>query len=63
MSISTDREPSVRWPPLRIVQWGTVIAILVISELVAIGGRNGLSWAIDGAAAAVAGAFTLIRRR
>jgi glutaredoxin len=48
-----------RWPPLRIVQWVLIIALLILSEVLSQTGQSGLSWAADGAAIAV---YVMLRR-
>jgi glutaredoxin len=48
-----------RWPPLRILQWVLIIALLSGSELLSRAGRSGLSWAADGVAIAV---YVVLRR-
>ena len=47
------------WPPLRIVQWATIIALLVASEALNLSGHSALSWSADGVAVSV---FLVIRR-
>ncbi len=41
------------WPPLRVIQWIGVIALIVGGELLSRSGRVGLSWLAYGAATAV----------
>jgi hypothetical protein len=42
-----------RWPPLRILQWVLIIALLVSSNLLSRAGHTDLSWTADGLAVAV----------
>ncbi|MEO6629027.1 MAG: glutaredoxin domain-containing protein [Aquihabitans sp.] len=51
--------PYRAWPPLRILQWVTIIALLVTSEALNLAGHSTLSWGADGAALL---AFAAIRR-
>ncbi len=39
--------PHRTWPPLRVAQWAGVIALILISELLARSGRSAASWATD----------------
>ncbi len=48
-----------RWPPLRILQWVLIIALLIGSELLSQAGHTDLSWAADGVAVAV---YLVLRR-
>jgi len=52
--LNPDRVLTTRhWPPLRVIQWIGVIALLVGSKVLSQSGRVGLSWLADGAAIAV----------
>jgi len=43
-------QDSRRWPPLRLVQWVTIITLLVASEFVAASGHVGWSYGVDAVA-------------
>ena len=51
--------PYRAWPPLRIIQWVAIIALLVASEALSLAGHSALSWCADGGALL---AFLAIRR-
>ena len=42
-----------RWPPLRLVQWIAIFALLMTSVALGRSGQTGLSWLANGAAIAV----------
>jgi mycoredoxin len=52
-----------RWPPLRIAQWVTVAAVLVVANAVARAGHGTLSLVIDGAALVAYLGFRHLRSR
>lgn len=45
--------PYRAWPPLRILQWVTIILLVAGSEALALTGRSALSWGADALAIAV----------
>jgi hypothetical protein len=51
-----------RWPPLRVAQWATLAALVVMSELVAWAGHPGASYAVDGLALIAYLGFRRLRR-
>ncbi len=40
------------WLPLRVLQWAGVVALVLVSEVLARSGRSALSWGVDGVAVA-----------
>ncbi len=40
------------WLPLRVLQWVGVVALVILSEVLARSGRSALSWGVDGIALA-----------
>ena len=55
--------PYRAWPPLRIAQWAGVIALLLVSEVLAHFGRTAASWAIDLVAVALIVLIRWLRTR
>lgn len=54
---------SRRWPPLRVAQWLTVVALLVLANVIARDGNDGLSLLVDGVAVAAYLGFRRLRSR